>query len=127
MAVPRAIVSSNVLFASAIALEDLLRKSTISELFTACVLPMILILDIIPSTTSSVFSRPILKAFITDTSPSVAESKFIPGEIVANMDEYFAIFVAASAVENPKRLQAAACSIISLVVTPICFAVSFAE
>ena len=63
-----------------------------------------------------------LKAFITDTRPLVASSRFMPGEIVLNIAEYLAIFVAASFELYPKRDHADACSIIALVPTPISFA-----
>lgn len=51
-AVPMAIVSSNVLFAAAIADDDLVKNSTIFSLLSACEFPIALILLAMPSSAS---------------------------------------------------------------------------
>ena len=104
-AVSNAIVSSRELLASAIAEDDLVSIFTMSALDVAAVLPIILIFDITPSSTSSTSTS---YAFIIDTKPSVAVSTSIPGEIAANCEESFAIDSAASLELYPNLDQAEA-------------------
>ena len=123
-AVNNAIVSDRVEFIAAIAAEERDKPDMISLLSVAKRLPISLIGDIIPSLTSS---TSILNAFITLTSPVVAVSTSMPGEMLANIDESLDISVAASFVEKPNLDQLDAWEITSLVVTPNCLATSLAE
>ena len=72
---------------------------TILAFDKARLLPIIFILLSMPSKTSE---TEISYAFITDTSPDVASSIDNPGEIKANCELSFAIWVACSAVLKPR-------------------------
>ena len=80
-AVINAIVSSNELFATAIAEDEFFKAVMMSAFVRAKLLPTKLTLSIICDRTSSL---EIPNAFIVLTSPVVLSSTLIPGDIAAN-------------------------------------------